>query len=238
MGVNIDGSVEFADLAETEHCHLLVAGTAGSGKSQWLRSAIASLTETNSPEQLQLVLIDPKRNAFTAWRNSPHLMRPIVFPGDTSPVEVLQSLVDEMESRYKRMENVDDLCQLIMSQGTPEARIVCVCDEYADLVVADTRQRQEIETLLGRLGSKARAAGIHLILATQRPSRDVIRGVINANLPTRIGLTVASPIEARIIGTPGAENLLNNGDLLFKAVGDPKRLQGAFVSQGGTGENR
>jgi S-DNA-T family DNA segregation ATPase FtsK/SpoIIIE len=98
------------------------------------------------------------------------------------------------------------------------------------LVVANKKRRDEIEQLLSRLGSKARAAGIHIVLATQRPSRDVIRGAINANLPTRIGLKVASAIEARIIETPGAEHLLGKGDLLFKAIGEPRRLQGAVVT--------
>jgi len=230
VGVRLDGTVEFADLAESENCHMVVAGTTGSGKSLWLRAAIGSLTETNSPEQLRLVLIDPKRNAFTAWRNSPHLLRPIVFPDSESVIDVLGELVDEMEQRYRRMENVDDLRQMIRRDNQPEARIVCVCDEYADLVAAHKKQRDEIERLLSRLGSKARAAGIHLILATQSPSRAIITAAINSNLPARVGLKVASPIEAKIIGTPGAEHLLGKGDLLFKAIGEARRLQGAVVS--------
>ncbi len=233
VGVDLNGNVEFADLAEPEHCHILVAGTTGSGKSQWLRAAIASLSETNSPENLKLVLIDPKRNAFTGWRESPHLYdgMGIVFPDETSPVEVLQQLVDDMEARYRRMEEVENLRALIIRQGKPEPRIVCVCDEYFDLVEGNRKQRDEIEALLARLGSKARAAGIHLIIATQRPSRDVIRGALKSNLPARVGLTVSSAIEARIIDTPGAEHLLLHGDLLFKDIGEPRRLQGALLSE-------
>ena len=229
VGVDMEGSPIFADLAKPEHCHLLVAGSTGSGKSIWLRAAIASLLATNTPETLQLVLIDPKRNAFTAWKDSPYLRTPVLFPGDAAVIDVLDELVEEMERRYALMEGLDDLPALVKRDGVRIPRIVCICDEYADLV-SDLRERKEIEARIKRLGAKARAAGIHLILATQTPRRDIITGAIKANLPTIIGLRVASQIEARIIEAPGAEHLLGNGDLLFKSIGEARRLQGVLVT--------
>jgi len=228
VGVDMEGTPVFADVSRPEHCHILVAGTAGSGKSMWLRSAIASLVETNSPETLELVLIDPKRNAFTAWKDCPHLRTPIVFPDETPVLGVLDDLIEEMEARYTRMANVDDLTGLVRRDGRPIPRIVCVCDEYADLV-AGSGMKKEIEGRIARLGSKARAAGIHLILATQTPRRDIISGAIKANLPTCVALRVASAVEARILEAPGAELLLGNGDLLFKSIGPPTRLQGIYL---------
>lgn len=234
VGVDLGGRPVFIDLAKPEHCHVLVVGTAGSGKSIWLRAAVASLIETNTPETLQLVLIDPKRNAFTAWRESPHLREPIVCPDESSPLAVLDNLVEEMEDRYRLMAEaeVDDLRGLITQRNRTIPRIVCVCDEYADLVSHST-DRLEIESLIARLGAKARAAGIHLILATQTPRRDIISGTIKANLPTCIGLRVSSSAEARIIDTPGAELLLGHGDLILRGIGEPVRLQGVLIPAGG-----
>ncbi len=234
VGVDLEGRPVFIDLGKPEHCHVLVVGTAGSGKSIWLRAAIASLVETNTPATLQLVLIDPKRNAFTAWRDSPHLREPIVFPDETPPLGVLEGLIDEMEDRYRRMADadVDDLRGLVRSEGRTIPRIVCICDEYADLV-AESDDRRGIEAAIARLGAKARAAGIHLILATQTPRRDIISGTIKSNLPTCIGLRVSSGAEARIIETPGAELLLGYGDLILKAIGESRRLQGVLIPAGG-----
>lgn len=234
VGVDLAGHPVYIDLAKPEHCHVLVVGTAGSGKSIWLRAAVASLIETNTPATLQLVLIDPKRNAFTAWRESPYLREPIVCPDESSPLAVLDNLVEEMEDRYRLMAEaeVDDLRGLIRQQNRTIPRIVCVCDEYADLVSHST-DRHEIDTLIARLGAKSRAAGIHLILATQTPRRDIISGTIKANLPTCIGLRVSSSAEARIIETPGAELLLGHGDLILRAIGEPRRLQGVLIPAGG-----
>jgi DNA segregation ATPase FtsK/SpoIIIE-like protein len=231
VGVDIDGLPVFVDLARPEHCHVLVVGTAGSGKSIWMRAAIASLVETNVPATLQLVLIDPKRNAFTAWRASPFLRERIIYPDETSPVAVLDGLIDEMESRYRRMAEaeVDDLLGLIRHDNRNTPRIVCACDEYADLVMTSD-DRRDIEDAISRLGAKARAAGIHLILATQTPRREIIGGTIKANLPTCVGLRVSSEAEAKIIETPGADLLLGHGDLLLRSIGPPQRLQGALMA--------
>ena len=233
VGVDMAGNPVFIDLAKPEHCHVLVVGTAGSGKSIWLRAAIASLVETNTPATLQLVLIDPKRNAFTAWRESEHLREPIVFPDEVPAVDVLHGLIREMEDRYKRMAEaeVDDLRGLVRKENRAIPRIVCVCDEYADLV-SHSDDRKEIEACIARLGAKSRAAGIHLVLATQTPRRDIIGGTIKANLPTCVGLRVSSGTEARVIETPGAELLLGNGDLLLRSIGEPRRLQGVLVGAG------
>ena len=230
VGVDIEGTPVFVDLARPEHCHLLVVGTAGSGKSIWLRAAVASLIETNTPATLQLVLIDPKRNAFTAWRDSEYLREPIVFPDEVSPVGVLDGLIGEIEDRYRRMgaTGVDDLRGLARQEAHSIPRIVCVCDEYADLV-EHADERKEIEAAIARLGAKARAAGIHLIIATQTPRRDIISGTIKANLPTCVSLRVSSAAEARIIETPGAELLLGHGDLILRSIGEPLRLQGALL---------
>lgn len=237
IGVDVDGSPVFVDLARPEHCHLLVVGTAGSGKSIWMRAAIASLTETNTPLTLQLVLIDPKRTAFMAWQGSPFLREPIVFPDGVSPVGVLAGLIDEMESRYARMAelHVDDLAGLARREQRSYPRIVCACDEYADLVVTSD-DRHRIEESIARLGAKARAAGIHLILATQTPRREIIGGAIKANLPTCVSLRVSSGSEARVIEMPGAELLLGSGDLLLRSIGEPRRLQAAMLPPGGDRE--
>ncbi|MFM8415189.1 MAG: DNA translocase FtsK [Planctomycetota bacterium] len=233
VGVDMDGRPVFIDLAKPEHCHVLVVGTAGSGKSIWMRAAIASLVETNTPATLRLVLIDPKRNAFTAWRSSPFLRAPIVYPDETSPLQVLTGLIEEMEARYRRMAEleVDDLVGLNRRERRPTPRIVCACDEYADLVTTSD-DRREIEEAIARLGAKARAAGIHLVLATQTPRREIIGGTIKANLPTCVGLRVSSETEAKIIETPGAELLLGDGDLLLRSIGEPRRLQGALLTAG------
>ncbi|HEU5117336.1 MAG TPA: FtsK/SpoIIIE domain-containing protein, partial [Isosphaeraceae bacterium] len=169
VGVDLDGNLRCADLERTEHAHLLVAGTTGSGKSEWLRVAVAGLIRENSPETLKLVLIDPKYNAFSWLKGSPFLLRPIVHPSPSEPISrVLSELADEMERRYRLMHesDSDSLAEHIERTGCPLPRIVCVCDEYADLILGDKEERKAIEAQISRLGAKARASGIHLILAT------------------------------------------------------------------------
>lgn len=237
VGVDLEGRPVFIDLNKPEHCHVLVVGTSGSGKSIWLRAAVASLVETNTPATLQLVLIDPKRTAFTAWRDSEYLWEPIIFPDEVSPVAVLLGLIEEMETRFKRMAeaDVDDLAGLVRHECRTTPRIVCVCDEYADLV-EHGEDRKQVEMAIARLGAKARAAGIHLILATQTPRREIVSGTIKANLPTCVGLRVSSGAEARIIETPGADLLLGHGDLILRSIGEPQRLQGVLLRAAGPGQ--
>jgi DNA segregation ATPase FtsK/SpoIIIE-like protein len=232
LGVDIAGRLHMADFREPENAHLLVAGTTGSGKTEWLRSAVAGLLATSTPETLRLVLIDPKRNAFQMLQNSPFLYRPLVYPEDESVTAVLGILVEEMEARYRKMSESGSDCLIdhIRRRGVPVARIFCICDEFANLLQGDRESRRALEEQVHRLGQKARAAGIHLILATQQPSREIIRGPLASNIPARVGLKMTSAIESRmLLGTGGAETLLGRGDLLFKCIGDPIRLQSACV---------
>jgi DNA segregation ATPase FtsK/SpoIIIE, S-DNA-T family len=234
VGVAIDGSLHWADFAKPQDSHMLVAGTAGSGKSEWLRAAIASLLAQNTPATLQLLLIDPKRTAFHAFEDSQSLYAPVVYPDDTDIVPIFTDLIDEMERRYRVISDAD-LADLAAYNEThaPLPRIACFCDEYADLILADTKQRKEIERLVGRLSAKGRAAGVHLVFATQRPDRNVVSGVIDTNLMARVCLRVVKPAESRIVlgGEPGASTLLGRGDLLFKDLGAPVRLQSPFVEE-------
>ena len=235
LGVDLLGSLKFADLANPVSAHMLVAGTTGSGKTEWLRMAIAGLILQNTPASLRFALIDPKGGAFTEWQNSPFLWRSDASVSPTksvSAVELLDSLIDEMETRYRAMEEegVDEISRLSAKSRLKWPRIVCVCDEYADLVAQKT-ERREVESRIARLGSKARASGIHLIIATQRPSRDIVEGTLKANLSAKVALRMNSSIESRLVlGVSGAESLLGNGDLLYQDVGTPLRLQSALLS--------
>jgi S-DNA-T family DNA segregation ATPase FtsK/SpoIIIE len=213
---------------------MLVAGTAGSGKSEWLRAAIASLLAQNTPATLKLLLIDPKRTAFHAFENSQSLYAPVLYPDDTATAPVFEELIEEMERRYRAISDagLPDLAAYNAAHD-PLPRIVCFCDEYADLILADPKQRKEIERLVGRLSAKGRAAGVHLVFATQRPDRNIVTGVIDTNLMARVCLRVVKPAESRIVlgGDPTASTLLGRGDLLFKNLGAAVRLQSPFVEE-------
>ncbi|MDB5340832.1 MAG: Cell division protein FtsK [Planctomycetaceae bacterium] len=232
VGVNLSGELICANLAEPQHAHFLVAGTTGSGKSEWLRLAIVGLLVTNSPETLRLLVIDPKRNAFHALKDSPFLWKPLVFPDETPAADVLEELAEEMDRRYRLLDGADSISQLADSTGQVLPRIVCVCDEYRDLISRGRAERKAIEQQICRLGAKARAAGIHLILATQEPSRDTIMGPLASNVPARVGLKMGKHIESTmLLNERGAEKLLGNGDLLFKDVGNPRRLQAPMLDE-------
>jgi len=235
-GIDLNGAPVFADFSTPEQTHVLVAGVAGSGKTEWLRVALASLLITNTPDTLRLVLIDPKRNAFPELRQSPFLWSPGAFlcPPQDSVVPVLEEMVREMERRYSLFEQAraDDLSDYHQKTVEWLPRIICVCDEFADLLLGNRKLREEIESAVNRLGQKARAAGIHLVLATQRPSRQVVSGILKANLPCRVALRVTDSLESRIIlDQNGAENLLGRGDLLFTANGALVRLQSPFLEE-------
>jgi DNA segregation ATPase FtsK/SpoIIIE, S-DNA-T family len=234
VGVELDGRLHYADLADPSTAHILVAGTTGSGKSEWLRTAIAGLLAANTPATLRLVLIDPKRNAFGDLKASPFLLDDcaLVYPDDRDTSEVLDVLIEEMETRYRTLERekAGRVGELDHKTRQPLPRIVCVCDEYADLIGQGRQARREIEARICRLGSKARAAGIHLILATQHPSREIIKGALDSNMPCRVAMKMTKSIESNmLLGEPGAENLLGLGDLLFKNIGSPRRLQTPYV---------
>lgn len=235
LGVDLNNKVCFADLSEPENVHILVAGTTGSGKSEWLRTALAGAVLTNTPETLRLVLMDPKRNAFNELTDSPYLLSPdsLVYPDEQPAGEVLADLVDEMEKRYSLLHRagVDNRDQFVIQARKPMPRILCVCDEYFDLISRGKKDREALEGHIFRLGAKSRAAGIHLILATQHPNRTTIKGALDANIPARVGLKMNKPIESNmLLNQKGAENLLGNGDLLFKNIGDPVRLQAPYLA--------
>ncbi|HWQ35254.1 MAG TPA: FtsK/SpoIIIE domain-containing protein [Blastocatellia bacterium] len=231
VGVDISGRLRMMDFAHPESPHLLVAGTTGSGKSEWLRSAIAGLLLTNTPATMRLILVDPKMLAFQLLQNSPFLQTPIVYLQEQPVIEVLKCLVTEMEARYQQMKDVgaDTLTDYIRRTGQPVPRLFFICDEYADLMMGERAERKELEHQIRRLGQKARAAGIHLILTTQRPSVDIVTGAIRTNLPARIALKLGSIESRMLLGENGAESLLGRGDLLFKCIGDPVRLQSPYL---------
>ncbi len=235
LGVDLFNRLHTADLSQPEHAHFLIAGTTGSGKTEWLRTALAGLIATNSPKTLRLVIIDPKRNGFSDLQGSPFLWNDsaLVYPDEQSAADVLAALADEMDRRFRRFEQevqVDHLDAFNQTVDPPLPRIICVCDEYADLVNRDREERKTIEARINRLGQKARSAGIHLLIATQHPSRQIVRGTLDANLPARIGFKMNRDIESKmVLNQRGAEHLLGAGDMLFKSIGEPKRLQAPLM---------
>ena len=227
VGVDLYGELRFLNLGDPLNCHVLVAGTTGSGKSEWLRFALSGLALRYTPEAVRFLLIDPKRNAFLELRGSPYVYgaRGIVFPDEHDVVEVLEELAAEMEERYRAIADLgaDDLAR----SGLALPRVVVCCDEYYDLI---TRSK-DVEALITRLGAKARAAGIHLILATQQPSRKVITGALDANIPARVALRTEKAIESKMmLRERGAESLLGRGDLLFRDMGAAVRLQAPMTT--------
>ena len=234
LGKDISGQAVSMDLAKMPH--VLVAGTTGSGKSGSVNAILTSMLLHASPNELRLVLVDPKQVELNHYDSVPHLLTPVV----TSPrvaANVLENLVAEMESRYTVMgkargRNLDELNKIRRKAGeAPLPHILCVIDELADLMMVAPG---EVEESIIRLAQKSRAVGIHLLLATQRPSTDVITGTIKVNIPARIGFSVASQIDSRVIlDQGGAESLLGQGDMLFRPVGSSKlqRVQGAFVTE-------
>ncbi len=246
LGVDISGQPVVVDLAKMPH--LLVAGTTGSGKSVGLNALLLSMLFRTPPEELRLILIDPKMLEFAVYEGIPHLLTPVV----TDMKDAASSLhwcVNEMERRYKLMSDIgvrniggynvkikeiSKLGSYIGASGIEHQGnlpyIVVIADEFADMMMMVGKK---VEQLIARLAQKARAAGIHLILATQRPSVDVITGLIKANIPTRLSFQVSSKIDSRtIIDQQGAEALLGSGDMLYLSPGSgvPVRAHGAYVS--------
>lgn len=217
--------------------HLLIAGATGMGKSVCINSLIVSILYKAKPDEVKLILVDPKKVEFNVYRDMPHLYVPVVSDPKKA-AGVLATAVAEMENRFEMIEkmNVRDITnynRLAESDPAiePMPRMVIVIDELADLMMTAP---DDVETAICRLAQKARAAGIHLIIGTQRPSVDVITGLIKANIPSRIAFTVASQIDSRtIIDMAGAEKLIGRGDMLFAPVGaaKPMRVQGAFVGE-------
>ncbi|MCK8827490.1 DNA translocase FtsK [Natroniella acetigena] len=233
LGKDIDGNPTVADLAKMPH--MLVAGATGSGKSVFINSIISSILYKATPDQVKFLLIDPKMVELTIYKKIPHLVAPVV----TDPKKASSALrwvVQEMENRYELFagsgaRGIDSYNrQLEADDKEPLPYVVVIIDELADLMMVSAAQ---VEDAICRLAQKARAAGIHLVLATQRPSVDVITGVIKANIPTRVSFALSSQADSRtILDSGGAEKLLGKGDMLFAPVdaSQPRRLQGAFIS--------
>jgi DNA segregation ATPase FtsK/SpoIIIE, S-DNA-T family len=234
LGKDISGQAVWTDLARMPH--ILIAGTTGSGKSGCINTILTSVLLRSSPDEVRMILIDPKRIELGYYESIPHLLAPVV----SSPKEataVLRNVVAEMERRYERLSavrarNLPEANRALRSRGEAQLPyLLVVIDELADLMMISP---QEVEDCVIRLAQKSRAVGIHLVLATQRPSVDVITGMIKANVPSRIAFAVSSQTDSRVIlDSAGAESLLGQGDMLFKPLGTSRlqRLQGAFVTE-------
>jgi S-DNA-T family DNA segregation ATPase FtsK/SpoIIIE len=230
LGKDIAGHPIVADL--TDMPHLLIAGATGSGKSVMLNAIIASLLFRCTPLDLRLLLIDPKRVEFAHYAQIPHLLAPVVT-NPRAAAGALREMLREMEERFERFaasgtRNIQTYNQIPGGQRLPY--IVIVVDELADLMMVAPA---DFEDVICRLAQMTRATGIHLVVATQRPSVDVITGLIKANIPSRVAFAVSSQVDSRtILDAPGAEKLLGKGDMLFLPIGAarPTRAQGAFIA--------
>ena len=234
LGLDLAGKAVYIDLAKMPH--LLIAGSTGTGKSVCLNSILASILLRSTPKDLRMILIDPKKVELNHYESIPHLLTPVVT-NMKDAAAVLANIVREMEARYElmgmaRARNLRDWNEVRVAQGEePIPTVLVVIDELADLMMVSPA---EVEDSIIRLAQKSRAVGIHLVLATQRPSADVITGMIKANVPSRIAFAVSSQVDSRVIlDSGGAESLLGHGDMLFRPVGTSrlKRLQGAYVSE-------
>ncbi|OLP18975.1 cell division protein FtsK [Leptolyngbya sp. 'hensonii'] len=234
IGVNLEGQLVQADLSDPNTCHFLIGGTTGSGKSEFLRSLLLSLLISQPPDQLKIALVDPKRVTFPEFERIPWLYQPIVKEGEAA-IDLMESLTVEMASRYRKFEQhrCSDLSSY--NQQQPERllpRIVCIFDEYADFM-AEKEMKAALELSIKRLGAMARAAGIHLIIATQRPEATIVTPIIRSNLPGRVALRTASEADSMIIlggKQTEAAHLLGKGDLLFQAGAELLRLQSLFAT--------
>ncbi|MBP3344807.1 MAG: DNA translocase FtsK [Clostridia bacterium] len=239
LGKDITGNVKVCNLQKMPH--LLVAGTTGSGKSVCLNTIITSLLYKSSPDEVKFIMIDPKQVELSMYEGLPHMIIPKVITDPTKAVNALGWAVDEMERRFRliseeRVRNIDEYNKterVLQAKAKKMPYIVIIFDEFADFMAV---AKNEIEDKIRRLAGKARAAGIHLILATQRPSTDVVTGTLKANLPARIAFRVAGRVDSEVIlGSTGADKLLGNGDMLYKPADTaPQRIQGCYIATGET----
>jgi S-DNA-T family DNA segregation ATPase FtsK/SpoIIIE len=234
LGKDISGASVWADLARMPH--ILIAGTTGSGKSGCINTMLCSVLLRATPDEVRMILVDPKRVELGLYESIPHLLTPVVSSPKTAAA-VLANVLTEMDRRYEQMSlararNLSELNRALRKRGDPILpNLLIVIDELADMMMVSP---QEVEDAVIRLAQKSRAVGIHLVLATQRPSVDVITGMIKANVPSRIAFAVSSQTDSRVIlDQGGAESLLGQGDMLFKPLGTSRlqRVQGAFVTE-------
>jgi S-DNA-T family DNA segregation ATPase FtsK/SpoIIIE len=234
LGKDISGHTVIADLARMPH--LLIAGTTGSGKSGCINSMLCSILLRATPDEVRMILIDPKKVELNHYETIPHLLTPVVT-NMKNAAAVLQNVVRQMEERYELMglhkaRNLPEMNRVRLRDGKPPLPyMLVVIDELADLMMVSPA---EVEDAIIRLAQKSRAVGIHLLLATQRPSVDVITGMIKANVPSRIAFAVSSQTDSRVIlDTAGAEALLGSGDMLYKPLGTSRlqRVQGGYISE-------
>ena len=237
IGKDVAGQPVINDISKMPH--LLIAGATGMGKSVCINSLLISILYKARPDEVKLIMIDPKQVEFTMYNGIPHLLIPVVSDAKQA-AGALMWAVDEMEKRFTQLNsacvrNIDGYNEKVAedpSIGEPMSKIIIVIDEFADLML---QVKDPVESLVMRIAQKARAAGIHLIIGTQRPSTNVITGTIKANIPSRMSCKVASNVDSRtVLDSVGAEKLLNRGDMLFAYAGaiKPLRVQGAFVSDG------
>lgn len=232
LGVSVDGSPVSGDL--TQMPHLLIAGATGSGKSVCVNAIINSIIANNSPDVVKFIMVDPKRVELTGYNGLPHLVAPVVVELERT-IGVLRWVTTEMDARYKKFSqagarNIMDYNSILDPNLAPMPYIVVIIDELADLMMMAP---DDTERAITRIAALARATGIHLVIATQRPSVDVVTGLIKANCPARIAFAVAGSVDSRVIlDQPGAERLLGKGDMLYLSGNSPAplRMQGVHVS--------
>jgi len=233
LGLDVVGNIALGNLAKMPH--LLIAGATGAGKSIGINTIIASILYNATPDEVRFLMIDPKRIELSGYEGIPHLLHPVVVDSKLAS-RALHWAVREMERRYRMLEDAKVKSFDSYNQRYDEKMpyIVIIVDELADLMMVASK---DVETAIARLAQMARAAGMHLILATQRPSVDVLTGLIKANFPTRISFKVSSKIDSRtILDSMGAEHLLGMGDMLYLAPGSSvlQRIHGAFISEAET----
>lgn len=232
LGQTFCGESELMDISKMPH--VLIAGSTGTGKTVQMECIILSLLYRNSPDDLKLILIDPRQVEYNAYSQLPHLLMPVIYE-PLRAAAALEWVLSEMDRRYELLQrnqarNRDEYLRktAYAPDREPMPNIVILIDELSDLML---QAREQIEPLISRIAAKSRAAGIHLIIGTQRPTVDVLTGVIKANIPSRIGFSVTSQMDARVIDLLGAEKLLGKGDMLYCPTGrNPIRIQGAYVS--------
>jgi S-DNA-T family DNA segregation ATPase FtsK/SpoIIIE len=233
VGLDVEGKPLLVDLSNPNTCHGLIAGTSGSGKSELLKAIVASLIANNKVSSLRLAIVDPKILTFTGVNGSPFLAQPVITDVQAS-IALLKAAVEEMEQRYRRLaaDGQTSLKDRWDAGMTDIPYFILIFDEFADLILSDRNSKKDFEELVVRIAAKGRAAGIHLLLATQRPDRNIVTGLIKANLPLKICLRVTSGTNSQIVlDEPGAESLLGRGDLLCDAGRGIVRAQSYFIPQ-------